>query len=89
VELHEAPHIVVQLYGVPHGILRIFINEYGENVFKILKFLQQTLSHSPEQSTLDLSKVTLLYSHLGLNCYVVILLSVIILRAQLLHNRNQ
>jgi hypothetical protein len=52
VELYEAPHIVVQLYEVTHRILRVFINLLDENVFKILKFLRQTLSLSPDQSTL-------------------------------------
>jgi hypothetical protein len=42
-------------YGVPHGVPQIFINVYDENDFKILKFLRQTLSLSPEQSTLKLT----------------------------------
>jgi hypothetical protein len=46
-------HLVAQLCGVAHGILRVFINALDENVFKILKFLGQILSLSPEQSTLD------------------------------------
>jgi predicted glycosyltransferase len=44
-ELHKAPYIVVQLYG---GLMEfeesLSIYVLDENVFKILKFLQQTLS---------------------------------------------
>jgi hypothetical protein len=50
VELHDAPHIVIQLYGVPHGILEVFINNQyiGRKCFRN----PQTLSLPPEQSTL-------------------------------------
>jgi hypothetical protein len=51
-KFHETPQISGQQYGVPHGVPRVFINSYDENVFKILKFLRQTLSLFPEQSTL-------------------------------------
>jgi hypothetical protein len=52
--LHEAPHIFVQIFRVSRGILRVFINVLDKNIFKILKFLRQTLSLYPEQSTLFL-----------------------------------
>jgi hypothetical protein len=28
-EFHEAPHIVAQLYGVPHGILQFYRGRWG------------------------------------------------------------
>jgi hypothetical protein len=33
VKFHEAPHIVGQLHGVPHGILRVFNTILLENEF--------------------------------------------------------
>jgi hypothetical protein len=35
-------HIVDQLYGVPHGILRVFINVLDENEFQNPLILSQT-----------------------------------------------
>jgi hypothetical protein len=34
VKLHEAPHIVGQQYGVPQGILHVFIIILYENLFQ-------------------------------------------------------
>jgi hypothetical protein len=31
---HEAPHTVAQLYGLPHGILRVFNNILYQNEFQ-------------------------------------------------------
>jgi hypothetical protein len=33
IKFNEAPHIVGQLYGVPHGILRVIITILYENEF--------------------------------------------------------
>jgi hypothetical protein len=33
IKFHEAPYIAAQLYGVPHGILRVFNSILYENEF--------------------------------------------------------
>jgi hypothetical protein len=45
-------HIVGQLYGVPHGILRVFSTIFYENEFQNPQIFQQTISLFPEHSTL-------------------------------------
>jgi hypothetical protein len=52
--VYEAPYIVGQLYGVPHGILRVFLHYFYTNMsFKILKFqTNHHVSPFPEQFTL-------------------------------------
>jgi hypothetical protein len=47
------PYTVVQLYGVPHGILGVFNTILYENEFQNHQIFQQTISLLPEQSTLD------------------------------------
>jgi hypothetical protein len=39
----EATHIVGQLYGVPHGIIRVFNAILAEIEFQIPQFLMDTL----------------------------------------------
>jgi hypothetical protein len=51
-ELLEAPHVVAQLYGVPHGILQVFIIILYENVFQNPELFPTQVSLSPRQSTL-------------------------------------
>jgi hypothetical protein len=41
-----------QLHGVPHGILRDFINVLDENVFQNPQILHRTVGLLPEQTTL-------------------------------------
>jgi hypothetical protein len=48
-KFQEAPHTVAQLYGLPHGILRVF---FYENEFQNPQIFQQIISLFPEQSTL-------------------------------------
>jgi hypothetical protein len=66
-KIHEATHIVEQLYGVPHKILRVFNTILYENEFQNPQIFQQTISLFPEQSTLVCCRLnyTLLYTHLG------------------------
>jgi hypothetical protein len=45
----EATHT---LYGLPHGILRLFNTILYKNEFQKPQIFQQTISHFPEQSTL-------------------------------------
>jgi hypothetical protein len=45
-------HVVAQLYGVPHGILQVFIIILYENVFQNPKLFPTQVSLSPKQSTL-------------------------------------
>jgi hypothetical protein len=47
----------VQLYGVPHGILRVFSTILYENEFQNPQIFQQTISLFPEQSTLALLEI--------------------------------
>jgi hypothetical protein len=56
------PHTVAQLYGLPHGLLRVFNTILFKNEFQNPQIFQQTISHFPEQSTLELSCVLLLHS---------------------------
>jgi hypothetical protein len=49
---HEATHIVEQLYGVSHGILRVINTILYENEFQNPQIFQQTISLFPEHSTL-------------------------------------
>jgi hypothetical protein len=51
-KLHQAPHRVGQLYGVPHGILKVFNTILEENKFQNPQIFQQTISPFPEHSTL-------------------------------------
>jgi hypothetical protein len=44
---------VAQLYWLPHGILHVFNAILYETEFQNPKIFQQTISHFPEQSTLD------------------------------------
>jgi hypothetical protein len=48
----EARHVVAQLYGVPHGILQVFIILLYENVFQNPELFPTQVSLSPKQSTL-------------------------------------
>jgi hypothetical protein len=48
----QSIHIVGQLYGVPHGIIRVFNTILYENEFQNPQIFQQTISLFPEQSTL-------------------------------------
>jgi hypothetical protein len=45
-------HIVVQLYGVPHGTLRVFIIRLHENVFQNPQNFHLPVRFSPKHSTL-------------------------------------
>jgi hypothetical protein len=56
-KFHEATHIVGQLYGVPHGILRVFNTTLYENEFQNPQIFQQTISPFPEQSTLAVTEL--------------------------------
>jgi hypothetical protein len=47
---HEAPHIVAQLYGVPHGILEVFNPILYEKISPV-----QRVRFSPERSTLEVT----------------------------------
>jgi hypothetical protein len=49
----EAPHVVAQLYGVPHAILQVFIIILYGNVFQNPELFPTQVSLSPEQSTLE------------------------------------
>jgi hypothetical protein len=51
-KLHEAPHAVAQLYGLPHGIFHVFNTILYENEFQNPQMFQQTISLFHEQSTL-------------------------------------
>jgi hypothetical protein len=51
-KFYEATHIVGQLYGVPHGILRVFNTILYKNEFQNPQNFQQTIGLFPEQSTL-------------------------------------
>jgi hypothetical protein len=42
VKFHEAPHIVGQQYGVPHGILQVFITLFTQCLLRISQFLLRT-----------------------------------------------
>jgi hypothetical protein len=48
----EAPHVVSQLYGIPHVTLQVFIIILYKNVFHNPDFFRTQLSLSPKQSTL-------------------------------------
>jgi hypothetical protein len=52
VKFLEATHIVGQLYGVPHGILKVFNTILYENEFQNPQIFQHTISLSPEQCNL-------------------------------------
>jgi hypothetical protein len=54
VKFHEATLIVKQLYGVPHGILKVFNTILYENEFQNPQIFQQTISLFPEQSILEI-----------------------------------
>jgi hypothetical protein len=45
-------HLIAQLYGLPHGILRVFNTILYENEFQNPQMFQQTISLFPEHSTL-------------------------------------
>jgi hypothetical protein len=49
--------IVGPLYGVPHGILRVFNTILYENEFQNPQIFQQTISLFPEHSTLRIPHV--------------------------------
>jgi hypothetical protein len=55
VKFHEAPyiHIVGQQYGVPQGILYVFILIFYEMVFQNQAIFPTQVSLSPEQSNLQ------------------------------------
>jgi hypothetical protein len=55
IKFYQATHIVGQLYGVPHGMLRVFNTILYENEFQNPQIFQQTISLFPEHSTLFLS----------------------------------
>jgi hypothetical protein len=42
-KLHEAPHTVAQLYGLPHGILHVFNTILYEKEFQNPQISQQTI----------------------------------------------
>jgi hypothetical protein len=52
VTFNEAPHVVGQLYGVPHEILRVYNTILYENVFQNPELFRTQVSLSTEQSTL-------------------------------------
>jgi hypothetical protein len=56
VTFHEVPHVVGQLYGVPHEILRVCNTILYENVFQNPELFGTQVSLSPEQSTLHVVK---------------------------------
>jgi hypothetical protein len=55
--LHEATHKVGQLYGVPHGILKVFTTILYKNEFQNPQIFQQTISLLPAQSTLRYGQI--------------------------------
>jgi hypothetical protein len=50
------------LYGLPHGILRVFNTILYENEFQNPQIFQQTISHFPELSTLLFHSQTVIFS---------------------------
>jgi hypothetical protein len=54
VKFLEAPHVVAQLYGVPHAILQVFIIILYGNVFQNPELFPTQVSLSPEKSTLKM-----------------------------------
>jgi hypothetical protein len=53
----EAPHVVAQLYGMPHGTLQVFIIILYENVFQNPELFRTQVNLSPVQSTLTLNMI--------------------------------
>jgi hypothetical protein len=54
-KFHESPHIVGQLYGVPHGILRVINTILYENEFQNPQVFHLHVRFSPERSTVVLT----------------------------------
>jgi hypothetical protein len=56
--ISRCPHIVAQLYGVPHGILPVLIIILDENEFSKSSIFFSQVSLSPEHFTLSSQKLT-------------------------------
>jgi hypothetical protein len=59
---HNGSTLVAQLYGLPHGILRVFNTILYENEFQNPQIFQQTISLFLEQSTLVVGENTSFFS---------------------------